>query len=177
MQVAGTAVYTDDIPPVAGELHCGLVLSTRAHAAILSLDPAAALLLPGVVAWLDRNSVRPGGNTFATAITQDELVFAEDTVHCQGQVVGAVVAEDRDTAQRAARLVKVEYRDLPTIITMEQAIAAKSFHHWSNNTIHKGEVDEEMVGTFRLIPILKLRCPTFDCQSSALKQETFQLYC
>ena len=101
--MAGTAVYTDDIPPVAGELHCGLVLSTRAHAAILSLDPAAALLLPGVVAWLDRNSVRPGGNTFATAITQDELVFAEDTVHCQGQVVGAVVAEDRDTAQRAAR--------------------------------------------------------------------------
>merc|ERR1719397_1549388 len=41
-QVAGTAVYTDDIPPVAGELHLGLVLSTRAHATILGVDPAAA---------------------------------------------------------------------------------------------------------------------------------------
>lgn len=38
----------------------------------------------------------------------------------QGNVIGAVVAVDQATAQRAAKLVKVNYEDLsPVIITIE----------------------------------------------------------
>ena len=68
-------------------------------------------------------------------------MFAEDEVFCVGMVIGAVVARDQDTAQRAARLVAVEYEDLPAIVTMEQAIAAGSYHAWPNNKIETGDVD------------------------------------
>ena len=38
---------------------------------------------------------------------------------CIGQLIGLVVAKTRPLAQRAALLVKIEYKDLPTIITIE----------------------------------------------------------
>ena len=78
-----------------GELYLAFVLSTRAHATILSLDPGAALAVAGVEAWLDHSSLPGGTNRLAG----DEPLFAEGEVHCQGQVVGAVVAVDKETAQ------------------------------------------------------------------------------
>ncbi|KAJ2794020.1 hypothetical protein H4S07_006877, partial [Coemansia furcata] len=48
-QVTGEARYVDDMPALQGELHVGLVLATRAHARILSIDAEPALALPGVV--------------------------------------------------------------------------------------------------------------------------------
>jgi xanthine dehydrogenase molybdopterin-binding subunit B len=38
----------------------------------------------------------------------------------QGMVIGAILAVDQETAQRAARLVRVDYEDLPALITMEE---------------------------------------------------------
>ena len=38
---------------------------------------------------------------------------------CIGQLIGLVVAKTRPLAQRAAKLVKIEYKDLPAIITIE----------------------------------------------------------
>ena len=40
-------------------------------------------------------------------------------VTCQGHIIGAIVADDQATAQRAAKLVKVEYRELEPILTIE----------------------------------------------------------
>ena len=140
-QVSGRAVYVDDLARVEGELYAGLVTSTRPHARIRSVDTRRALALPGVVDWVDHSCVAGDRNRFATAITRDELVFAEGEVFCVGMVIGAVVARDQDTAQRAARLVAVEYEDLPAIVTMEQAIAAGSYHAWPNNKIETGDVD------------------------------------
>ncbi len=40
-------------------------------------------------------------------------------VSCVGQVIGVIVADDRDIAKRAAKLVKVDYEELPAIITIE----------------------------------------------------------
>ena len=52
-------------------------------------------------------------------ILDGALVFAEGEVTCIGQVIGMVVAEDKDTAQRAALAVAITYEDLPSIITIE----------------------------------------------------------
>ena len=57
------------------------------------------------------------------------------------QVIAAVVAKDQDSAQRAARAVRVEYRDLPAVVTIEEAVAAGSFHEWPNNVIVKGDAE------------------------------------
>ena len=149
-QVAGTATYVDDMRPLEGELYMGMVLSTRAHATLVKVDPSAALALEGVTAWVDHNDVG-ARNSFHTAIRKDELVFADGEVHCQGQPIGAVVAKDQATAQRAARMVVVEYKDLPAIITMEQAIAADSFHPWPNNKIECGDVDSAFASAQHLV--------------------------
>ena len=42
-QVCGEAKYTDDINPTADTLHAALVLSTRPHARIASVDVSKAL--------------------------------------------------------------------------------------------------------------------------------------
>ena len=59
-----------------------------------------------------------------------------------GQVIGAIVAVNQEVAQAATRLVRVEYQDLPAVITIEEAIAAGSYHHWDNNVIVNGDVEE-----------------------------------
>ena len=56
-QVTGEAQYTDDIPKLANELIGCLVLSTKAHAKLLSVDSSPALEIPGVVAYVDHNDL------------------------------------------------------------------------------------------------------------------------
>lgn len=40
-------------------------------------------------------------------------------VTCIGQVIGAVIAKTEEAALSAAKAVKIEYEDLPSIITIE----------------------------------------------------------
>ena len=150
-QVCGSAVYIDDIPRIEGELYLGLVLSTRAHAKLLKVDATKALSEEGVEDWIDHTSISEEGNKFQTAIIRDELVFAVDEVFCHGMIIGAIVAKDQETAQRAARMVHVEYQDLPAIVTMEEAIAANSYHDWPNNIIQCGDVDAAFSGAVHIV--------------------------
>jgi len=41
-----------------------------------------------------------------------------------GQVIGAVLADSAAIAEKAAKLVSVEYEELPAVMTIEDAIAA-----------------------------------------------------
>jgi len=52
-QTCGEAQYTDDIPVQKNELYGCLVLSSKAHAKIVSVDYSPALELPGVVDWVE----------------------------------------------------------------------------------------------------------------------------
>ncbi|XP_071081250.1 xanthine dehydrogenase/oxidase-like [Haliotis cracherodii] len=122
----GEAVYLDDMPRCEGELYAGLVLSTRPHARIKEVDVTEAIALPGVTGYVDHQDV-PGKNIWGCAI-QGEHVFAETEVRCCGQVIGLVLAEDRQVALEAARHVTVTYEDLPAVITLEDAIREKAFY-------------------------------------------------
>jgi len=150
-QVCGSAVYIDDMPRIEGELYLGLVLSSKAHAKILKVDATKALAQDGVEAWIDHTSLTKEGNNFQTGIIRDELVFAVDEVFCHGMVIGGIVAKDQETAQRAARMVHIEYQDLPAIVTMEEAIAANSYHDWPNNIIQCGNVDAAFDGAQNIV--------------------------
>ena len=48
--VSGEAIYLDDIPNPAGLLHGQIVMSTQAHAKIVSINAEEALALEGVKA-------------------------------------------------------------------------------------------------------------------------------
>jgi xanthine dehydrogenase/oxidase len=52
LQATGAAVYVDDMPKVGNEVYGALVLSTRAHAKIVSVDVATAVEMEGVVSWI-----------------------------------------------------------------------------------------------------------------------------
>jgi xanthine dehydrogenase large subunit len=47
-------------------------------------------------------------------------------VHYVGQPVFLVVAESHLAARKAARLGKISYRELPALLTVDQALAADS---------------------------------------------------
>ncbi|KAJ1949796.1 hypothetical protein FBU59_000985 [Linderina macrospora] len=121
----GEAVYVDDMPPVHGELFVALVLSTRSHAQILSIDPSKALAMDGVHPKLFTASDIPGSNLWN--IWRDEEILASKEVHFYGQIIAAVAAKDRDVARRAADAVEIEYEDLPAIYSIDEAIEQESF--------------------------------------------------
>ncbi|XP_078351392.1 xanthine dehydrogenase/oxidase-like [Oculina patagonica] len=138
----GEAIYCDDIPKYAGELYLGIVFSTRAHANIIAVDPTEALCLPGVKTYISADDV-PGNNSMGAL--QDEEVYATDKVTCVGQVIGAIAAETQAQAQRAAKMVKITYEDLPRILTIEEAIAAESFYDIDQLCIQKGDLETGFV--------------------------------
>uniref|UniRef100_A0A8C9TF78 Aldehyde oxidase 5 n=1 Tax=Scleropages formosus TaxID=113540 RepID=A0A8C9TF78_SCLFO len=117
-QATGEAKYYDDLPAVSGELFVFMVTSTRAHAKIISMDFSEALRVPGAVTFLSARDV-PGQNRRLWFNNTEEL-FAEEEVCCVGQIIGAVVAESREQAKRAAERVRVTYDDLsPVFFTIE----------------------------------------------------------
>uniref|UniRef100_A0A8C7NC32 xanthine dehydrogenase n=1 Tax=Oncorhynchus kisutch TaxID=8019 RepID=A0A8C7NC32_ONCKI len=139
-QATGEAQYYDDIPAVQGELFVFMVTSTRAHAKIINIDPSEALGMTGVVTFLSAGDV-PGQNRRMLFNNPEEL-FAEEEVSCVGQIIGAVVAESREQARRAAQMVKVTYQDLlPVFFTIEEAIQHQSFFD-PKRKLERGDVDK-----------------------------------
>jgi len=125
LHVLGQATYTDDIAEVAGTLHAALGLSGKPHARIVSLDLAPVRAARGVAAVLTVKDI-PGTNDCGPIIHADPIL-ADGKVEYVGQPVFIVVADTHDNARRAARLAKIEYEDLPAILTPQEAHAAQSY--------------------------------------------------
>lgn len=150
-QATGEAVYIDDMPRFEDELYLAFVLSTKAHANIVNIDFSVAKEVSGVVDFLSAEDLPRERNEYHMIIKTDEISFAKDKVHCVGQTIAAVVAKDQVAAQRAAKLVKVTYEELPAIITIEEAIAAGSYHHWDGNRIKRGNIEEALAKSDHVI--------------------------
>jgi xanthine dehydrogenase large subunit len=103
LHVAGAAPYVDDIPEAAGTLHAALALSPAAAGVLRSIDCAALLAMPGIVAVLTAADI-PGGNDCGPVI-HDDPILAAGTLRYLGQPVALIVATDRDSARRAAARV------------------------------------------------------------------------
>ncbi|KAJ9214570.1 hypothetical protein DTO166G4_3803 [Paecilomyces variotii] len=130
-QCTGQAQYTDDIPNQKNELYGCLVLSTKAHAKILNVDASAALDIPGVYDYIDHTSLPSPEANWWGAPNRDEVFFAVDKVTTAGQPIGIILANSAKVAEAAARAVKVDYEELPAILTIEEAIEADSyFEHY-----------------------------------------------
>ncbi|XP_018406133.1 PREDICTED: xanthine dehydrogenase [Cyphomyrmex costatus] len=141
-QATGEAIYCDDMPKFAKELYLALVLSTRAHAKILKIDPSKALSMDGVVSFFSAKDIADD-RRWIGPVFHDEEVFISEKVTSQGQIIGAIVATDQITAQAAASTVEIEYEDLkPVIISIEDAIAHKSFFPGFPKRIIKGDADK-----------------------------------
>ena len=125
LHVLGQATYTDDIRETAGTLHAALGLSSRAHARILGIDLEQVAASRGVVAVLTAQDI-PGLNDCGPII-HDDPILADGLVQYVGQPVFIVVADSHDNARRAARLARIDYEDLPAILSPQEARAAQSY--------------------------------------------------
>ncbi|PHS29214.1 MAG: xanthine dehydrogenase molybdopterin binding subunit [Robiginitomaculum sp.] len=123
--VTGEAIYVDDLPCPPGLLHLQPGLSKRAHAKITKLDLSAVRAAPGVVCVLTAKDI-PGTNDVSPTGTNDDPVFAMDEVVYAGQAIFAVAATSLAAARHAATLAIIEYEDLPVILTIPDARAAKA---------------------------------------------------
>jgi xanthine dehydrogenase large subunit len=127
LHVTGEAVYTDDIPELRGTLYAALVLSPVAHGELIGegIDRAAILAEHGVVAVYTARDI-PGENNCGPII-HDDPFLAAGKVEFIGQAIAVVVARDMLYAREAAKKAVVNVKELPAILTIDEAMAAKSF--------------------------------------------------
>jgi carbon-monoxide dehydrogenase large subunit len=117
-KVSGAAAFVDDLEFGPHLLHAAIVESPFAHALIESIDTAAAERVPGVVRVVT-------GKDFPYRFglyMQDRYIFPLDRVRFVGEQVAAVIARDAKTAMRAARLVKIRYRELTPVLDLAEAL-------------------------------------------------------
>ena len=133
--LSGRGQYTDDINR-PGQTHAYMLRSPHAHAAIRSIDLAAAKSMPGVLAIFtgaDLAAANVGGIPCGWQIhNKDGSPMAEPMhpalaigkVRHVGDQVAVVIAETRAQARDAAEAIVVDYDVLPAAATMHQALAA-----------------------------------------------------
>jgi len=140
LHTTGRALYLADAPLPARALHAALALSTKPHAILLGVDTAAAAAVPGFVAFFGASDV-PGSN--ALGPFAGDPLFADGVVLCVGHPLGIVVATSEVGARRAAAAVAGRYGDdLPSVVSIDEAIAATSFFpDPCGLSIERGDVD------------------------------------
>ncbi|MFD5764362.1 xanthine dehydrogenase molybdopterin binding subunit [Streptomyces sp. NPDC127049] len=125
LHVTGAALYTDDLVHRTKDvLHAYPVQAMTAHGRITALRTEHALAVPGVVRVLTGADV-PGVND--AGMKHDEPLFP-DEVMFHGHAVAWVLGETLEAARLGAAAVEVELDELPSLISLRDAIAAESFH-------------------------------------------------
>ena len=118
----GKGNYVDDIK-LPDMLFGDFVRSPYGHARIKSIDVAAAMAVPGVVAVLTAADLKPLNLHYMPTLAGDvQAVLAEEKVLFQGQEVAFVIATDRYAAADAIELVEVDYEALEPVVDPFKAL-------------------------------------------------------
>ena len=150
-RVTGTKLYGADLIARDADLHACVVRSAHAHAQVVSVDTSVASAIHGVIGVLTHEDV--GGTNRHGLIRRDHPVLAEDRVRYRGDALALVVGWTEAVALAGRDLVKVEYRVLPTVESIEQAMApdAPKLHPEGNvmggKRIRKGDAEVALAGS------------------------------
>ena len=125
LHVTGRALYCDDIPLPANALHGAFGISHIAHGRIRERDLSEVLATPGVVAVALPADI-PGENNYG-GVVHDDPIFADELVQYFGQPLFAVAADSYTNARKAARRAHVTYDELPALLDIRAALAARSY--------------------------------------------------
>src|SRR3954467_9096753 len=129
--LTGRGKYVSDWN-LPGQAYGHFLRSDRAHAEIVSLDAAAALAAPGVVAVFTGEDLKSALKSLPCALPVKgrggmELLnpgrpaLAQGRVRWAGEPVALVVAESAVAAQDAAELISIDYKDLDAVVAASQA--------------------------------------------------------
>ena len=120
--IQGKGNYVDDIK-LPGMVHMDIVRASVAHARIKRINKEAALKVPGVIAVLTADDLKPLKLHWMPTLAGDvQAVLADEKVHFQMQEVAVVIAEDRYSAADGVEAVEVEYDELPAVVNPFDAL-------------------------------------------------------
>ncbi len=119
-KVTGRAKYTGDLE-IPGMLYGHVLRSHHPHALIESIDTAAAESLPGVAGVLTGRDVADLDPHYS-----GRPLIALERVRYAGEPVAVVAAEDPLAAEQAAAAVDVRYRELPSAVGLDEALAPEA---------------------------------------------------
>ncbi|MCC6612548.1 MAG: xanthine dehydrogenase family protein [Anaerolineae bacterium] len=152
-KVTGETPYPGDFD-MDGQLWMKIRFSDRPHARVLSIDTTQAKALRGVHGVFTAADVPV--NEYGLVYKDQPVlcgpgssVAGGDVVRCYMDMVAVVVAESEAIAAQAARLIEIEYEDLPPVFDVHEAMAssAPQIHpKYEHNTlchfrIRKGDMD------------------------------------
>src|SRR5512143_3604126 len=114
--IQGKGSYVDDLK-LPGMVFGDLVRSPYAHARIKAIRKDRALALPGVLAVLTAEDLKPVKLAWMPTLAGDvQMVLADGKVCFQNQEVAMVIATDRYVAADAVERVEVDYEELPAVV-------------------------------------------------------------
>ena len=102
-------------------LYGKILRSTEVHAKILNINTSQASKVIGVKSVITGKDIPILFGTPPLGLI-DQPLFAIERVRYAGEPVAGVVAVDRDTAEEALGLVKVEYEQLPPVYDAKEAM-------------------------------------------------------
>ena len=148
-KVTGAVNYAPDLV-LPRMLYAKALRSPYAHANLLRVDASKAEKLPGVVAVITRDDLA-GLSPYFGPVVDDQPVVATDRVRHVGEVVALVAAESREIAEESLELIEVEYRELPAVFDLLEAVkpGAPVLHFQRNETsagVHREEFNFALGG-------------------------------
>jgi len=157
--LTGRGRFSDDVN-VHGQAYAAFVRSPHAHARIIGVEAAAALVAPGVLAVLTgadatadglsgithipvRSTIpnRDGSDHFVTP----HHVLPDDKARFVGEPVAMVIAETIEAARDGAELVEVAYEPLAAVTDVRSSLDATAARVWetrADNLCIDGDLGE-----------------------------------
>lgn len=119
-RVTGAQQYAADIR-LDNMLHVTLVSLACAHARIVSIDRRVAAGVPGVRGIFTADDLPQPVPRYGP-IYADRPMLAVGETKFSGEPVVLVVADTRDAAETAARLVRIDFEELPAVLSVDAAL-------------------------------------------------------
>lgn len=141
----GLGNFADDFS-LPGQLYCEILRSTVPHARIVRVDTSRATEIPGVVIAVSGQEAKKHWKPLPHLVEMMGLkqpniyALATDKVFYEGEPVAAVAAESRYAAEDALAAIRVEYEELPTVLTIDESLGANGrppkivlYEEWGDN--------------------------------------------
>lgn len=146
-KVTGTGQYADDLK-LPDMLYAAVLRSQYPRALVKKIDSSAAVAYPGVAAVLTAKDV-PGKRFLGHIVHDWPVMIAEgEETRYVGDSLALVAAVSKKIAREALQLIKVDYQELPPLLSPQAALAedAPAIHPKGNllakTVLKRGNADE-----------------------------------
>ena len=124
--ITGKPFYTDDLVANQNYLIVKLLRSPHAYARIKNIDTSIAEKVPGIEAIYTYKDVPQtkftlAGQSYPEPSPYDRKIL-DEYVRYVGDPVAIIAAEDEKSAEKAMKLIKVEYEVLEAVVDYEKAL-------------------------------------------------------